>query len=117
MGDDLLQAVHLASLSKKTGARVTLDAATGEVLVHDCPVWSQDNFTLLRLLCPSAEVSVHSSTSSLSGFMLAVRRPPPVAVAAHALLAAGSLALLYLFGRDAVLRATAALCAACAAPS
>ena len=117
---NLLMAVQHASLSKKTGAHVTLDAATGDVVVLDCPQWTKDNFTLLRLLSPEAEVSVHPSATSLSGFAIVVRTPAAPAVGRRLAVAAGCLlALFALGGREGVFALAHALAAwwACGASS
>jgi hypothetical protein len=71
-----MTAVQQATFAKRSGARVTLDAMSGDIVVHDCPRWGRDNMAVLQILRPNAEVTVDSSGSSLSGFTLTVHEPP-----------------------------------------
>jgi hypothetical protein len=47
----------------------------GSVHVMDCPYWSPRASTMLRYDCPGAVISVQSSASSLSGFVVVIRHP------------------------------------------
>ena len=84
-GMALLAAVQHAAFSRRTGARVTLEALTGHVVVHDCPVWGRDNDRVLRILRPNAVVTVQGCTSSLSGFTVTVHEPVACDVQARVL--------------------------------
>lgn len=46
----------------------------GSVHVMHCPYWSPRASTLLHYDCPGAVISVQSSVSSLSGFVVVVRQ-------------------------------------------
>ena len=91
MASELALAVQRAACARRAsgGARVTQDAETGEVFVHDCPAWTKENTRLLRLLRANAEVTVRGSTSSLSGFVIIVHEPPSADASGRMWLAAG----------------------------
>jgi hypothetical protein len=70
----LLEAVQMASMFTDNGCRVVQDGAQ-TVIVYDCCKWEKENTTLLMFLKPNAEVSIHSSVNSLSGFKIIVSEP------------------------------------------
>ena len=47
----------------------------GSVNVLNCPYWSPRDSTMLQYDCPGAVISVQSSVSSLSGFVVVIRQP------------------------------------------
>ena len=47
----------------------------GSVHVLNCPYWSPRDSTMLQYDCPGAVISVQSSVSSLSGFVVVIRQP------------------------------------------
>ena len=75
MAHTLMSAVQQAAFFKQTKAKISQDT-DGDVYVHDCPSWGRENTMLLRMLRPNADVTVHQSATSLSGFALRVREPP-----------------------------------------
>ena len=72
-----MQAIHGFVLeltnAKHTGARVVLHPPD-ILVVYDCPAWSEFLSQRLRTRFPSLEVDIESSTESLSGFVVVVRR-------------------------------------------
>ena len=56
--------------SSKRGCRVIADVKDQSVRVYDLHRWTQEYSELLRCLNPQAKVNVHSSTQSLSGFLI-----------------------------------------------
>jgi len=71
----LLEAVQVASMFMDTGCRLVEEKDLQTVTVYDCHKWEKENTTLLLFLKPNAEVSIHSSVNSLSGFKIIVSEP------------------------------------------
>lgn len=70
----LVKAVQIASMYVENGCRVT-EEGNNKVIVYDCNRWDKENTALLLFLKPNAEVSIHSSINSLSGFKIIVSEP------------------------------------------
>jgi hypothetical protein len=60
--------------SGEAGCRV-VQHSDGSVHVMNCPYWSPRDSTMLQYDCPGAVISVQSSVSSLSGFVVVIRNP------------------------------------------
>jgi len=71
----LLEAVQMASMFMDNGCRLVEEKEHQSVIVYDCQKWEKENTTLLLFLKPNAEVSIHSSVNSLSGFKIIVSEP------------------------------------------
>lgn len=59
----------------KTGCRVILDVKDKAVRVYDLHRWTHEYTELLQYFRPCAEVTIHSSTQSLSGFLIYINEP------------------------------------------
>ena len=70
----------------------------GSVHVLNCPHWSTRATTMLCCDCPSAVISVRSSVSSLSGFVIVVRQRWRVPERATRRLCIAGLSAIFLFG-------------------
>jgi hypothetical protein len=54
----------------KSGCRVIVDAKDQSIRVYDLHRWTYEYTELLQFLRPHARVTVHSSSQSLSGFLI-----------------------------------------------
>lgn len=70
----LLKAVQTACMARENGCRV-VEEGKRTVSVYDCHVWGKENSALLSFLKPNAEIAIHSSINSLSGFKIVVMEP------------------------------------------
>ncbi len=70
----LLEAVQIAAFAEENGCRVHSDGK-GTIIVCDCFKWGKDNMNVLLFFRPTAEVSIHSSVNSLSGFKIIIHEP------------------------------------------
>jgi hypothetical protein len=70
----LVKAVQIASMYIEKGCRV-IEEGNNTVIVYDCNRWDKENTALLLFLKPNAEVSIHSSINSLSGFKIIISEP------------------------------------------
>ena len=76
----------------------------GSVHVLNCPYWSPRDSTMLQYDCPGAVISVQSSVSSLSGFVVVIRQPITAAAGVWRLLLACAVAAIVFFGLWASMR-------------
>lgn len=67
------QCVQQMIRAGETGARV-VSPTPDTLLVFDCAAWSDRLSQRIRTRFPSVEVDVEASTSSLSGFVVVLRR-------------------------------------------
>lgn len=70
----LMEAVKMASLSEENGCKVHSDGKR-TIVVRDCYKWGKHNMNILLFLRPTAEVSIHASVNSLSGFKIIIHEP------------------------------------------
>jgi hypothetical protein len=63
--------------SAKCGCRVMMDVKDQSVRVYDLHRWTYEYTELLQCLRPRARVTVHSSTQSLSGFLIYITETEP----------------------------------------
>jgi hypothetical protein len=65
----------LQRVSKICSGSKVVQHSDGSVHVINCPYWSPRDSTMLQYDCPGAVISVQSSVSSLSGFVVVIRQP------------------------------------------
>ena len=65
----------LQHVSKLCSDGKAVQHSDGSVHVMNCPYWSPSASAMLQYDCPGAVISVQSSLSSLSGFVVVVRQP------------------------------------------
>ena len=83
-------------LCDRYGGRAALVPATGGVRILDCPLWPAHATAWLRVELPDALLAIEPCASSLSGFAIAIARPPPPLHRwPRILLALGSLAFVW----------------------
>ena len=70
----LLDAASEICQLKTTTRTKVLQDEQGRVYIFDCNHWSDECAYLLRFLCPNALVTVESSVSSLSGFIVVLQQ-------------------------------------------
>jgi hypothetical protein len=94
MSQLLRKAVEEVTEPSKTGCRVVHHPTANTVHVYDLYKWTHDHSAMLQFLCPHAQLSVHCSAQSLSGFMLHIHEHKPERIGVRLAAAAGLLLLL-----------------------